>query len=169
MECTITESNPAERSIESISNIIIHYISKYNNTWFLFHGLSAFCLNTFSINHLENFSACSILFGRSPPDLSNIQVQSSCLTKVPHFHFSDYLDMLNERMSCIRNIVKQHHNETVKKCQLKHGSTSEQLRSFHEGDIVYCDFPSKTIISQMKILSRNFTMFYMGPLYIFAR
>ncbi len=40
------ESNPAERLIQSILNIIIHYISKYNNTWCLFHGLSAFCLNT---------------------------------------------------------------------------------------------------------------------------
>ncbi len=41
------ECNPAERSIQSISNIIMHYISKYNNTWCLFYGLGAFCLNTF--------------------------------------------------------------------------------------------------------------------------
>ncbi len=71
------ESNPAERSIQSISNIIIHYISKYNNKWCLLYGLSAFCLNIFSINHLGNYSAYSILFGIDPPDLSDIQVQKS--------------------------------------------------------------------------------------------
>ncbi len=30
------QSNPDEQLIQSISNIIIHYISKYNNTWCLF-------------------------------------------------------------------------------------------------------------------------------------
>ncbi len=72
-------------------------------------------------------------------------------------------------MSCIRNIVKEHHNETIRKHHLQHGSTSEELRSFNDGDIVYCHFPSKTIISQMKIPSHKFTMSYVGSLYIFAR
>ncbi len=53
------------------------------------------------------------------------------------FHFAEYLDILNECTSCIRNIVKEHHNETIRKRQLKHCSTNEQLRSFNEGDIVY--------------------------------
>ncbi len=70
-------------------------------------------------------------------------------------------------MSCIRNILKEYHNETIRKRHLQHGSTSEQLRSFNEGNIVYCYFPSKTIISQMKIPSRKFTMSYVGPLYIY--
>ncbi len=79
------------------------------------------------------------------------------------------MDILNECMSCIRNNVKEHHNETLRKRQLKHGSTSKQLQTFNEGDIVYCHFPSKTIISQMKKPSRKFTMSYVGPLYIFAK
>ncbi len=32
-------------------------------------------------------------------------------------------------------------------------SSAELLISLNEGDIVYCHFPSKTIITQMKILS----------------
>ncbi len=113
-------SNSAERSIQSILNILIHYIYKYNNTLCLFHGLSAFCL-------LGNYSAYSILFGRDPPDLSEIQVEKSRLTKISHYHFGDYLYMLNERMSCIRNIVKEHHNETKRKRQLDHGSAVEKF------------------------------------------
>ncbi len=66
--------------------------------------------------------------------------------------------MLNERMSCIRNIVKEHHNETIRKRELQHGSTGEQLRNFKEEDIVYCHFPLNIIISQIKILSRKFTV-----------
>ncbi len=107
----------------------------------------AFCLNTLPINHLGNYSTYSILFGRDPPDLSDIQVEKSKLTKISHYKFRDYLDMLNERMTCIRNIVKDNHNETIRKRCLQHGSTSAQLRSFNEGDIVYCHFPSKTINS----------------------
>ncbi len=77
--------------------------------------------------------------------------------------------MLNEHMSCIRNIVKEHHNETITKHHLQHGSTIEQLRNFNEGDILYCHFPSKTTISQMRILSHKFAMSYVGLLNIFAR
>ncbi len=50
-------------------------------------------LKYFLLNHLGNFSAYSILFGRSPHDLNDIQIQTSHLTKVPHFHFAEYLDI----------------------------------------------------------------------------
>ncbi len=149
----VTQPRGQFRVFQIFSFIIFPNI--INNKWYLFNGLAVFCLNTFSINHLGNYSAYSILFGREPPDLSEIKVEKSRLTKISHYHFGDYLDMLNERMSCIRNIVKEHHNETIRKHQLEHGSTSEHLRSFNEGDIVYCHFPSNTIISQMKIASRK--------------
>ncbi len=42
------QSNPAEYAIQSISNIIIHYITKYINLWCIMSNMATFCLNIFS-------------------------------------------------------------------------------------------------------------------------
>ncbi len=46
---------------------------------------------------------------------------------------------------------------------------SPSLRSFNEGDIVYCHFPSKIIISGHNLPSKKLKMSYVGPLYIFSK
>ncbi len=42
------QGNPAEHVIQSISNIIIHYITKYGYLWCLMSNMAKFCLNIFS-------------------------------------------------------------------------------------------------------------------------
>ncbi len=42
------QSNPAERAIQSISNIIIHYITKYGNVWCIMLNMATYYLNIFS-------------------------------------------------------------------------------------------------------------------------
>ncbi len=66
-------------------------------------------------------------------------------------------------------IVKEHHNQTIQKWLVQHGSESLTLRSFSEGDIVYCHLPSKTIISDLKLPSKKLQMWFVGPLYIFSK
>ncbi len=44
---------------------------------------------------------------------------------------------------------------TVKFCSVQSHQSNPTLRSFSEGDIVYCHFPLKTIISDLKLLSKN--------------
>ncbi len=39
------QSNPAEHAIQSISNIIIHYITRYGNLWCIMLNMATFCLN----------------------------------------------------------------------------------------------------------------------------
>ncbi len=41
------QSNPPECVIQSISNIIIHYITKYSNLSFIMSNMATFCLNIF--------------------------------------------------------------------------------------------------------------------------
>ncbi len=38
------QNNPAERAIQSISNIIIHYITRYRNLWCIMSNMATFCL-----------------------------------------------------------------------------------------------------------------------------
>ena len=163
------QSNPAERSIQSISKLLLHYIAKYGNKWCLFHKAASFCLNTFPIIHLQNISPYQIVFGREPPVLSEIQSASHDLTSAKFYHFSDYLDFLQDRFKHIRQIVQDHHNITVSARQISHGSESPSFRTLNEGDIVYCFFPSKTIISEHKLPSKKLKMEYVGPLYIYSR
>ncbi len=39
------QSNPSEHAIQSISNIIIHYITKCGNLWCIMLNMATFCLN----------------------------------------------------------------------------------------------------------------------------
>ncbi len=41
------QSNPAELTIQSISNIIIHYITRHSNLWCIMSNMATFCLNIF--------------------------------------------------------------------------------------------------------------------------
>ncbi len=57
------QGNPAECAIQSLSNIIIHYITKYVNLRCIMSIMATFCLNIFSINHLQNLSSYEIVYG----------------------------------------------------------------------------------------------------------
>ncbi len=95
--------------------------------------------------------------------MRDLQLESDKVTKLAFYHFTDYLDLLNERIHVIRDIVKEQHNNTIEKRFLKHGSESHTLRSFNEGDIVYCHFPSKTFMSEHNLPSKKMKMNYVGP------
>ncbi len=65
--------------------------------------------------------------------------------------------------------MKQDHNQTIQKRLEQHGSESPTLKSFSEGDIVYCHFPSKTITSDLKLPLKKLQMSFVGRLYIFSK
>ncbi len=90
------QSNPAERATQSISNIIIHYITKYGNLWCIMSNMATFCLNIFAINHLHNLSIYEIVYGHKPPAITDLQLEGDDLTRPTFYRFSDYLDLLNE-------------------------------------------------------------------------
>ncbi len=137
------QSNTAECTIQSISNILIHYIAKYGNLWCIMMNMVTFCLNIFSISHLQNLRSYEIIYGRKPPAMSDLQLKGDSVIRPPFYHFTDYLDLLNKRIHAICDIVKTQHNQTIEERLLKHGSESPSLRSFNEGDIVYYHFLSK--------------------------
>ncbi len=126
-------------------------------------------LEYFTINHLQNLSSYEIVYGRKLPAITDLQLEGDDLTPPTFYCFSDYLDLLNEHVHAIRDIVKEHHNQTIQKRLVQHGSESPTLRSFSEGDIVYCHFPSKTIISDLKLPSKKLQMSFVGTLYIFSK
>ncbi len=65
-------SNPAECAIQSISNIIIHYITKYGNLWCIMSNMATFCLNIFTINHLQNLISYEIVYGHKPAAITDL-------------------------------------------------------------------------------------------------
>ncbi len=115
-----------------------------------------FWLNIFSINHLQNLSSYEIVYGRKPQAIMDLQLEGDDLTYPTFYDFSDYLDLLNEHVHAIRDIVKEHHNQTIQKQLVQHVSESPTLRSFSDSDIVYCHFPSKTIMSDLKLPANVF-------------
>ncbi len=163
------QSNPAERVIQSISNIIIHYIIKYGNLWCLMSNMATFCLNIFPISHLQNISSYEIVYGHNLLAIMDLQLEGDDLTRPAFYHFSDYLDLLNECIRSMLDIVKVHHNQTIQKRLQQHCSESPTLRSFSEANIVYYHFPSKTIISDLNLSSQKLQISFVGTLYILSK
>ncbi len=77
--------------------------------------MATFCLNIFSITHLQNLSSYEIVYGRKPPTIKDLQLEGDNLTSPAFYRFSDYLDLLNQRLHAIFDIVKKHHNQTIQK------------------------------------------------------
>ncbi len=152
------QSNPAERAIQSISNIIIHYITRYSNLWSIMLNMATIYLNILSISHLQNLSSYEIVCGCKLPAITDLQLEGDALTHPAFYHFTDYLDLLNECIHAIRDIVKENHNQTIEKRLQKHESESPALCSLNEGDIVHCHYPSKTIIFDLKLPSKKLQM-----------
>ncbi len=163
------QSNPAERSIKSIGDLLHNYMSTFGNQWSSIHRLATLAVNTFPIAHLSNLSSYEIVYGRKPPVLTDIKSQADDLAKPKFFHYSDYMDMLNKRMKYIRNIAQKHHNAVVEKRRLEHGQSSRSLREFHEGDIIYCHFPTKSLLGDKGLSSKKFSMSFIGPMFIHSR
>ncbi len=44
-----------------------------------------------------------------------VQLEGDDLTHPTFYHFTEYLDLRNERVHAIRDIVKEHHNQTIQK------------------------------------------------------
>ncbi len=132
-------------------------------------NIATFCLYIFPINHLQNLRSYDIFYGYKLPAISHLQLEGDDLTRQPFYHFTDYLDPLNEWIHALHDIIKEHHNQTIQNRREKHGSKSPSLRSFNEGDIVYCHFPSKTIISDHNLPSKKLKMSNDGPFYIFSK
>ncbi len=83
------QRNPSEHAIQSISNIIIHYITKYGNLLCILSNMATFCLNIFPINHLQNLSSYEIVYGHKPPAITDLQLEGDDLTCPTFYCFSD--------------------------------------------------------------------------------
>ncbi len=91
------QSNPAEHAIQRISNIIIHYITKYSNLWCIMPR-SAWIF--YPINLLQNLSSYEIVYGHKPPAIMDLQLEGDDLTRPTFYCFSDYLDLLQWMCTC---------------------------------------------------------------------
>ncbi len=144
-------------------------MTRYRSLWCIMSNMATFCINIFNKSSAKLLQIYEIVYGHKPPAITDLQLDGDELTHPAFYHFSDYLDLLNEHIQAIRDIVKENHTQTIQNRLQQHGLESPTLRSFNEGDIVYCQFPSKTIISDIKQQSKKLHMSFVGLLYIFSK
>ncbi len=156
------QSNTAGHVIQSISNIIILYITKYGNLWCIMLNMAMFCLNIFPINHLQNLSSYEIVNGHKPPAITTTWRGRSYSSNILPFLWLSR----PSKWTCTcytwycERALQSNHPTWLRE------SYTEIIR---EGDIVYCHFPSKTIISDLKLPSKKLPMSFVGLLYIFSK
>ncbi len=88
---------------------------------------------------------CRILPAMILPAISDLQLEGDDLTRPPFYHFTDYLDLLNEWIHALCDIVKEHDNQIIEKRLQKHCSESASLHSFNKGDMYIVIFNLKLL------------------------
>ena len=120
----------------------------------------------YSPSELFNFiSLYEILYGRTPTSLTDIKTQSQSITTPTFYHFADYLDLFQDRMHNIRNIVADHHNQTVeKKRNQTHGSKSQSFHDFMKESLSIAVSLKKLKWLDIEYLLSYVKLHYVGPL-----
>jgi hypothetical protein len=159
------QSNPAERSIGAISNLLIHYIQRYGNDWPNFHSSAAYVYNTFEILHL-GYSPYQMIFNRDPPPLGDYDFT---IQHPMSYDYQTYMELLDQRYKQMSTMVLKRHNDEITQRNLDRNRTLTKTKLFKPGDCVFLLFPEKTQLPPTQIMSKKLHLKYVGPLFVYSR
>ncbi len=61
------------------------------------------------------------------------------------------------------------HYEQVRNHKAGHSAECLTLNNFHNRNIVYFHFPSKTLIAEIGLQSKKINIYHVGPLYVYSK
>ncbi len=149
----------AERSIQSVSNLLISHLSGNGKNWPAFVAAVTYAYNTFSHSLLGGYSPYELAFIRPTPDLLNVNLNAQ---NVPVSH-KDYMERLQSRFHKIGQVFLdlQAHNQN--KQATKQVQDIKRVSTFSEGQLVYFLMPGA---ADLDTNTKSFKISYVGPLRI---
>lgn len=150
----------AERSIQSIARLLLSQLEDHGKSWPLYIQAVCYAYNTFSHVLLGGYSPFEMVYGRPPPDHSNINVVPA--DEVPT-NYEDYVNRLKKRFETIGSTVIKLHNYNQEHQSLVRGAALRKQVTYRVGQLVYFLMPSH---SNLQTNTRKFTVHYIGPVKI---
>jgi hypothetical protein len=149
-----------ERSIQSISKMLLSQLEGRGRDWPLYIQATCYAYNTFSHSILGGYSPFEMVYGRPPPDPTNIHINPT--EEIPT-SYEGYIDRLKNRLQTIGSTVVTLHNENQRRQALQHNQSLRKGLTYRVGQLVYFLMPSH---SNLSTNTRKFTVNYIGPLRI---
>ena len=118
------------------------------------------CVTPISHSLLEGYSPFKMVYGRSPPDPSNINVVTA--DEIPT-NYKEYVNRLRIRIEAIGSTVVKLHNSNQECQSLACGAKMCKQITYWAGQLVYFLMPSH---SNLQTNTRKFTVSYIGPVKI---
>lgn len=149
-----------ERSIQSISNLILSQLQGKGRAWCYYVQAACHAYNTFVHMTLGGYSPFELVYLRKPPDWLGIDPGLLDGVKV---QYGDYVDRLKEHLKTIGSIVLRLHNEAQERDCLKQSDSLRKVPGYKAGQLVYFLMPASGALDTN---SRKFVVNYVGPVKI---
>lgn len=146
-----------ERSIQTLSNLLISQLQGKGRSWCYFVQAACHAYNTFAHSTLGGYSPFELVYMRKPPDW--LSIDSGLLKDVP-VPYSDYVDQLKYRLQLIGSLVMKLHNDAQEREVQKHAGSLRKTPSYKVGQLVYFLMPRSGALSTN---TRKFVVSYVGP------
>jgi hypothetical protein len=150
----------AERSIQSLSKLLLSQLEGHGRQWPMYIQAICYSYNTFSHSLLGGYSPFEMVYGRPPPDHTNINIVPS--DEVPT-NYESYIQRLKSKLQTIGATVIKLHNAGQERQALKRSSVLRKKVCYKAGQLVYFLMPSH---SNLQTNTRKFTVSYIGPVRI---
>jgi hypothetical protein len=149
----------AERSIQSISNLLLSLIEYNYNNWPQLIKFAVKAYNISSLAFLDGYTPFYLVFLRNErcPIIKDIQPLSLIA-----FGYDEYITLLKQRFQIISKATLQLHNQFKIDQSRKHLMQTKKLIQYSEGDLVFLLSPAHTGLN----VSLKVSFYYTGPFYI---
>ena len=150
----------AERHIQTLSNFLKVNLNQFGTDWVRFISTTCYAYNSFSSPNLGGYSPYELVFGREPPNLSNLSFNpmSSLASSYDEYvvHLKKKFDQLSRTMLSLQQKQQERHNVEISN---KLGKTP----IYSVGQLVYLYKPSS---SSLTANSKKISAEWCGPLVI---
>lgn len=149
-----------ERHIQTLSNFLKVNLGQFGSDWVRFIPTTTYAYNAFSSPHLGDHSPFELVYGRKPPDLTNLTFNP--MEGLSH-SYSEYVALLNKRFQHLSQTMLNLQKKQQDKQNVKINSKLDKGPIYSVGQLVYLYKPTS---SSLTANSRKIVAEWVGPLVI---
>ena len=152
-------SSKAKRQIQTIGNMISKHLSGKGSSWPLYAAMSAYSMNTFTLNALQGLSPFELIFAHKPCQLTSFKIPK-LQTIEPEYR--EFFKLLMDKAKMYRDMDLEWCTVQVLELQNKNKMLTN-IETFNENDIIYLLVPH---VSALQSNAQKFRQDYVGLLAI---
>ena len=149
-----------ERHIRTLSNFLKVNLNQFGTDWVRYISTTCYAYNSFSSPHLGNYSPYELVFGREPPNLTNLSFTP--ISGLSH-SYEEYIEHLKKKFGQISRTMLTLQRKQQDKQNTEISNKLNKTPIYSVGQLVYLYKPSS---SSLTANSKKIAAEWCGPLVI---